>query len=478
MKGEESGSEPGQPLRTRLLLTVSPAHKHLAMRAFAMQQVVNWTTVIGLIAVHHFYPIIDAARVWFWAGVFLASWTMRMLMIAPLQRLPPSAVEKSGLLKCLPLASGLIGCAFWVWTTQLFVGPELSMREVMLLVGFIGISISISGMWPVTPITSMTYYLLLWVGFTYAFWINRTTTLPALIAVNCCVAAIIWLNVFVSIRQLNVQLRGVELNRALDELQASNAQLEALKNAAWRALQTRSAFFSEASHDFRQQLHAAKLWVSSAMSAGKDGSDAKRPLERLGRELDALQIYIDRVLDFARIEALDVGVRLEWTSIQSLFQKLDLSFEGSMVPGRAALRFRRTSLFVHTDAPMLLRILENLISNALKYSRGGVLIGARRRSTHLTLQVWDQGPGIKADAHQRIFEAFHREHESDDRTSLKGSGLGLAIVKRFADCLGYTVQVQSVLGRGTCFSVSIPMDDVRLCAAAIPCGRIPSQALG
>jgi signal transduction histidine kinase len=217
-------------------------------------------------------------------------------------------------------------------------------------------------------------------------------------------------------------------------------------------------FFSEASHDFRQQLHAAKLWVSSAKAATKDGGDAVRPLERLGQELNALQTYIDRVLDFARIEALDVGVQLERTSIQSLFQKLGLSFEGALARGERTLRFRRTSFVVRTDASMLLRILENLVSNALKYTRGSVLVCARRRGTCLALQVWDQGPGIKADAQRRIFEAFHREDDPDDERSHKGSGLGLAIVKRFTDRLGYTVEVRSELGRGACFTVLIPIE--------------------
>ncbi|WP_143684455.1 sensor histidine kinase KdpD [Variovorax sp. KK3] len=438
--------------RGRLLLTVSPAHKHLAMRAFAIQQVVNWTTVLGLIAVHRFYPIMTPASLWQWVGVFLASWVLRMGMVAPLQRLPPSAVQKSALLKSLPLASGLVGCTFWIWTTQLFVGPELSLRELMLFIGFLGISISMTGMWPVTPVTSMSYYLLLWSGISYAFWVNKTATAPALMAVNASVTAIIWLNVLVSIRQVDAQLaRG----QALAELERSNQELEALKNAAWNTLQTRSVFFSEASHDFRQQLHAAKLWVSSAMSASKGDADAARPLERLGQELNALQKYIDKVLDFARIEALDTKAQPERTTIQSMFQSLDLTFENASIEDGAILRFRRTSVVIRTDPSMLLRILENLVSNAMKFTRGGVLVCARRRSSFMALQVWDQGPGIRADAHQRIFEAFHREDESG--SARKGSGLGLAIVKRFADRLGYAIEVRSVLGKGSCFTLLVPM---------------------
>ena len=116
---------------------------------------------------------------------------------------------------------------------------------------------------------------------------------------------------------------------------------------------------------------------------------------------------------------------------------------------------------VSTDASMLLRILENLVSNALKYTRHSILVCARRRGNCLALQVWDQGPGIQANAHQRIFEAFHREEEPDAYGRRhEGLGLGLAIVKRFADRLGYAVQVRSVFGKGSCFVVLIPMQCV------------------
>lgn len=307
--------------------------------------------------------------------------------------------------------------------------------------------------------------MLLWTGFSYAFWRNETATLLSLVALNLSVAAIIWLNVFVSTRQVHAQLaRSAELDRTLRQLQQSqksNEELEALKNVACRTLETRSVFFSEASHDFRQKLHAAKLWVSSAMAVSHGDGLAVSPLDRLGRELDALQTYIDQVLDFARMEAMDVGVHLQRTSIQSLFQKLDLSFESASEHAGKTLRFHRTSAVASTDAAMLLRILENLVSNALKYTRGGILICARRRGSCLALQVWDQGPGIQADAHQRIFEAFYREEELDAYGRRhKGLGLGLAIVKRFADRLGYAVQVRSVLGKGSCFAVLIPMQCV------------------
>lgn len=446
--------------KTRLLLTVSPTHKHLAMRAFAVQQVATWIAVISLAAVHTFDPVLAPELVWYWLAVFLASWVLRLLIFVPLYKYPPAVVAQSLMLKSLPFLSSIIGCSFWIWTTTLFLGPSLTMREVILFTGFLSMSISMTGMWPVTPITSMAYYVALWSAFSYALWVHGIVTPVSLVALNASVVAMIWLNVFVSIMQVKSQLaRGVELDQALYDLWKANAELEALKDSACRTLETRSEFFSEASHDFRQRLHAAKLWVSSVKDAAGDIPVLAWPLKRLGHELNALQTYIDRVLDFARMEALDTGIQLQSTSIQSLFQKLDLSFEKVTAHDGKSLRFRRTPLVLGTDASMLLRILENLVSNALKYTRDGVLVCARRRGAFLALQVWDQGPGIKQEAHQRIFEAFHQEDDAGgEAPHEKGIGLGLAIVKRFADRLGYTLEVRASAGRGTVFTVLIPAE--------------------
>jgi signal transduction histidine kinase len=123
------------------------------------------------------------------------------------------------------------------------------------------------------------------------------------------------------------------------------------------------------------------------------------------------------------------------------------------------LRFRRSRITLNSDFSMLLRILENLVSNALKFTRGGVLVCARRRGQFLAIEVWDQGPGIKPEAHQRIFDAFYQETE-DGSAAGNGVGLGLAIVKRFANRLGYQVEVRSALGKGTVFRVLVPAEAI------------------
>lgn len=442
---------------SRLFLRVSPAHKHLAMRQFAMQQVATWVTVIGLVVANASEPFLPPTMIWAWALTFLASWLLRMLMFAPLYKLPPSKVACSPLLKSFPFLSGVVACVFWAWTIELFTGPTLTMRELIMCIGFLSISISMTGMWPATPLTSMAYYVALWSAFSYSLWRHEAATLPALLAFNVIIAVILWLNIFVSILQVRSQIaRANELDKALDKQIETNAQLEALRCAAYETLESRSEFFAEASHDFVQRLHATKLWMASVMHATKHVDPAQWPLTRLSQEIDSLQVYVNEVLEFARIESMDTGVQLAPTDIQSLFQELALNFENVSEHDGTDLRIRRARFVIATDASMLLRVLENLVSNALKYTKKGVLVCARRRGALLALEVWDQGPGIQHEAHQRIFDAFHREDEDGDTSKRKGVGLGLAIVKRFVTRMGYTVEVQSTLGRGTLFRVLIP----------------------
>lgn len=440
-----------------LMLRVSPAHKHLAMRQFAMQQVATWVTVIGLLVAHASEPLLPPRMVWAWASTFLVSWVLRMLMFAPLYRLPPSKVAPSPMLTSLPFLSGVVGGAFWIWTIELFTGPTLTMRELVMCIGFLSISISMTGMWPATPLTSMIYYLALWAAFSYSLWRHEAATLATLLAFNVIIAVILWLNIFVSILEVRSQIaRANELDRTLHKQIETNEQLEALRRAAYKTLETRSEFFAEASHDFRQRLHATKLWVASVMHETAHVHAAQWPLARLSQEIDSLQFYVNDVLEFARIESMDGGVQLTPTNIQSLFQELALNFENVSEHDDISLRIRRARAVVATDASMLLRVLENLVSNALKYTRKSVLVCARRRGAFLSLEVWDQGPGIKREAHDRIFDAFHREAADGDASKRKGVGLGLAIVKRFANRMGYTVEVRSTLGRGTLFRVLIP----------------------
>ena len=129
----------------------------------------------------------------------------------------------------------------------------------------------------------------------------------------------------------------------------------------------------------------------------------------LSRAIDDLQHYVRDVLEFARIESRVVTPSCTVFHLQDLFQRLALQFESVADHRQVPLRLRTTTAKVETDEGVLLRVLENLIGNAIKYTRGGVLVGARRRAGRWCIEVWDQGPGIPPASLNQIFASFYQE---------------------------------------------------------------------
>ena len=122
------------------------------------------------------------------------------------------------------------------------------------------------------------------------------------------------------------------------------------------------------------------------------------------------------------------------------------------------LKVRSTRACVVSDSHWLRRIIQNFLSNAVRYTNsGGILLGCRQRGDKLWIEVWDTGPGIPEDKFKEIFGEFKRLNNG--RQDSKGLGLGLAIVDRMARQMGHEVQVLSRTGRGTCFRLIVPLTD-------------------
>lgn len=146
--------------------------------------------------------------------------------------------------------------------------------------------------------------------------------------------------------------------------------------------------------------------------------------------------------------------------LRELFQRLRLHFEPVAFEKGLMLSFRGDQHVAHADPVLLERVLRNLVSNAIRYTDdGGVLVSCRVRGSRLLLQVWDSGIGISEQALPRIWEEFfqaqiNRPLEAHQR---KGLGLGLAIVKRLAGLMQAPIWVRSRVGRGTVFSLEVPV---------------------
>ena len=136
-----------------------------------------------------------------------------------------------------------------------------------------------------------------------------------------------------------------------------------------------------------------------------------------------------------------------------------IRFEDVAAAKNVDLRIRATPMCLRSDALMLVRILENLVSNAIKFTRGRVLLTAHRHGDEIHVEVRDQGPGIPPDCVDKVFDAFYQGQNTQE-SARQGVGLGLAIVKRLADALGYRIEVHTRPGRGTLMRLIVPSADL------------------
>lgn len=237
------------------------------------------------------------------------------------------------------------------------------------------------------------------------------------------------------------------------------------KEEAERASVAKSRLLAYASHDLRQPLHAMELFVAHLKERPLEYETAKL-VGNVDDCVQALGELLDALLDLSRLESGAIQPVLQATPVAELWKRLHDVFAETASVKNLELRFRPTPLWVMTDRRLLHRIMLNLVSNAVRYtSTGGVLVACRRAGNHARLQVWDTGRGIAAKDREEVFKEFV-QLDSHDSHPTRGLGLGLSIVERTARLLGHRLGMRTVPGRGSCFSVDVPIAEPVAATAA------------
>ena len=249
--------------------------------------------------------------------------------------------------------------------------------------------------------------------------------------------------------------------QAEDALKASNETLElrvdertrALVDAtaqAQRANEAKSRFLAAVSHDLMQPLHAAQLFAHTLAERGSDGETARH----LHGALSATEGLLAGLLDMARLEAGRLQAQPRDFPLADVFDPLAAEF-GAMAGDKGIrLDVVNTRRWVHSDPQLLRRVLQNFLSNALRYAeRGRVVMGVRRKGEYLQVQVWDNGPGVAQGEQASIFEEFRRGSAAGGQ----GLGLGLSIAQRMAALLGHRIGLRSWPARGSVFELAVPL---------------------
>lgn len=255
------------------------------------------------------------------------------------------------------------------------------------------------------------------------------------------------------------------------QVDTATAELAQQKRLAEAANLAKTRFLAAASHDLRQPMHAIGLYAT-VLKPKLAGREAEQTLIKLQASVNAMEDLLNAILDISRLDAGAVVPRPQRLDIRDLLTRLREDFQLEAEARGLQLRLHGIPAWGMSDPILLDRILRNLISNALRYTRqGGVLLALRRRRQALRIQVWDTGIGISEQDQELIFQEY-QQIANPERDRAKGLGLGLAIVRRLADLLRHPLSLCSRYGRGTVFSLDVPM-----VSAEMPVNLPPTLAM-
>ena len=232
------------------------------------------------------------------------------------------------------------------------------------------------------------------------------------------------------------------------ELERLNGELARAKTAAEEANLSKTRFLAAAGHDILQPLNAARLYASSLTEAAPE-ADAEEHValaRNVDASLEAVEEILGALLDISRLDAGATRPEFSDLAVQDLFRRLEIEFGPIARAKGLKLKFVATGLSVRTDRRLMRRLLQNFVSNAIKYTlKGRVLVGCRGAAARLRIEVWDTGLGVPEDKQRVIFDEFLRLDQG--ARVARGLGLGLSIVQRLGRVLDHPIAVRSRPGR-------------------------------
>ncbi|MDR9424522.1 MAG: NahK/ErcS family hybrid sensor histidine kinase/response regulator [Marinobacter sp.] len=260
------------------------------------------------------------------------------------------------------------------------------------------------------------------------------------------------------VKQRTAALTGLnnQLREEITERVAVEARLRDAKLEAEQANLSKTKFLAAVSHDLLQPLNAARLFTSALLEQSF-GPKAEGLVRSVSTSLDDVENLLGTLVEISKLDAGVIQPDVTAFDLRDLLNNIAREFRQMARAGNLKLDFVASSAIVESDSQLLARILRNFLTNAIRYTGSGrILLGCRRRGDHVLLQVWDTGPGIPEDKLTEIFQEFKRISPAGSHQD-KGLGLGLAIVDKISRMLGHEVTVSSIEGKGSVFSVKVPL---------------------
>ncbi|AWB07254.1 hybrid sensor histidine kinase/response regulator (plasmid) [Azospirillum humicireducens] len=276
-----------------------------------------------------------------------------------------------------------------------------------------------------------------------------------------------------------VRHRDDEIGRmakALATFRQNAIDLRVAKERAEQAVASKAKFMAAASHDLRQPAQSL-LMLTAMLRATAPNPKVAESARKIEQVVMTLKQLLDELLEVSRLDAGGVTANKAVHEVADLFDALESQFGPVARAKGLAFAVPQYRAPVVTDRVLLLRLLGNLIDNAVRYTaRGQVQVACLESGGNLIVEVRDSGIGIPEDRLDAIFEEFH-QIGNQERNRDNGIGLGLSIVKRLATVLDHPVKVRSTLGKGSVFSVTIPLAPVEAVAEPAPAPPAASAAM-
>lgn len=372
------------------------------------------------------------------------------------------------------VAGALASAALWGLASLIFLFPEA--RHVHWLLGAIVLGL-VGGVTVMSPASLPLFYAYL--GLTIGPYLIGVATqsdlttyaLGAVVlvfSITRTVAARSYRQTILDLYQLRRE--NLELIEALrsDKRQADEARARAEEASA-----AKSKYLAAASHDLRQPVHALGLFVEELRERAIGTTVPPALVWNIRSAVESVSALLGSVLDISKLDSGVVKPNMVNFRIGELLERVIAQHRPAAMAKGLDLRYRNCSAIVRSDPNLLLHILNNFTGNAVRYtSNGRILIGCRRLTYGVRVEVWDTGRGIPQAEQSAIFYEFHRLDDSG-HDSGRGFGLGLAIAERTAKLLRHPLAVRSALGRGSVFCVELPYGDPLPAAVPSVAGGVP-----
>ena len=431
-----------RPLRSELLHLIANQARHVPAAVIAGALVMAWLVSDS----------VERTWVLVWLALVMSTTVLHSALLAKLPRWKGASDDHKLTLAAISFAvHGLMQCSLLlsfphvpltVSTVLTVYAVGLSAATVPAVAGFPRIFIP---------------YSLCTLGPAIAAWL-----LPSTDAVSSTVRITIGVLAAAFLLTMWGHARGsfrvfTSLHRMREERLELTRQLRDALSRAELANAAKSRFLASASHDLRQPIHALTLFSGSLLMRPLDARTTAIA-EQIDKAIQVLGSQLDALLDISRLDAGVIERHLEVVDLQLMLQLLLQEFQPQAQLKQLTLQLQcEERVLVRSDPALLLRVLRNLVSSAVKYTRAGqVLVQVRSDAGQCELTVSDTGRGIPAEEQQRVFEEFY-QLENPERDRSKGLGLGLAIVRRLTALLEIDLTLHSAVGEGSRFVLTLPL---------------------